>query len=177
MSLQNLKKHSTTVVLIAVIVFSLWTLIYRNYLHAPTKVPEIAEVTSDTLLQEVTKLEASIVLVNFWATWCDPCKEEIPVLLELEKKYTQQGLRVLFVSMDEPEDQKDVLQFVNNTPGMINLRKTLPGAKILRNLFSEWMGVIPVTILFSQTGDILEAIEGTRESQEFEKILQKYTKH
>lgn len=172
-----MRKHLNTAVLIGAIVVSLSTLIYRNYINPPTKVPEVGEVTSETLLQEVKKLGAKVVIVNFWATWCEPCKEEIPALLELGKNYAEKGVRILFVSLDEPEDKDDVLQFVNEYPGMINLRKSSPGAKILKTLFEPWMGVIPVTLYFSGSGELIEAVEGVRNYQDFEKILQKHVEH
>lgn len=49
-------------------------------------------------------LEGKVVLVNFWATWCGPCRMETPWLVELQEKYRGQGLRVLGISVDDPPE-------------------------------------------------------------------------
>jgi cytochrome c biogenesis protein CcmG, thiol:disulfide interchange protein DsbE len=45
-----------------------------------------------------------VVLLDFWATWCDPCREEIPHFVDLQNKYGQQGLQIIGVSMDDTSD-------------------------------------------------------------------------
>ncbi|HSH13188.1 MAG TPA: TlpA disulfide reductase family protein, partial [Desulfurivibrionaceae bacterium] len=50
---------------------------------------------------ESSSLAGKVVLVNFWATWCPPCRKEIPFLLKLQEKYRDQGFVVVGISMDE----------------------------------------------------------------------------
>ena len=45
-----------------------------------------------------------MVLLDFWATWCDPCRDEIPQFVELQQKYEKQGLQIIGVSMDDSMD-------------------------------------------------------------------------
>src|SRR5271154_376096 len=56
--------------------------------------------------------QGKVVFVNFWATWCDPCRGEIPVLIELRKKYADKGFEVLGVAMDD-EGKPVVEKFVD----------------------------------------------------------------
>src|SRR5579862_6547724 len=49
----------------------------------------------------LSKYQGKVVLVNFWATWCDPCRGEIPWLIDFQKKYGDKGLVILGVAMDE----------------------------------------------------------------------------
>jgi len=60
---------------------------------------------------DLKDFRGKVVLVNFWATWCDPCRGEIPSLIELQKKYGAQGFQVLGVAMDD-EGAKVVQPFV-----------------------------------------------------------------
>src|SRR5260370_26810967 len=59
----------------------------------------------------LSQFKGKVVLVNFWATWCGPCKIEIPWLVELQDKYTARGFTVLGVAMDE-EGKSAVAPFV-----------------------------------------------------------------
>src|SRR5580692_4909964 len=59
----------------------------------------------------LSKLKGKVVVVDFWATWCHGCKEEIPWFMEFQKKYQRQGLKVIGVSMDE-DGWKSVSPFV-----------------------------------------------------------------
>lgn len=56
-------------------------------------------------------LKGKVVLVNFWATWCDPCREEIPWLIEMQAKYGSRGFTVVGVAMDD-EGKSAVAPFV-----------------------------------------------------------------
>jgi thiol-disulfide isomerase/thioredoxin len=49
----------------------------------------------------VTNLKGKVVLVNFWATWCDPCRGEIPSLIQFQQKYADKGFTMLGIAMDE----------------------------------------------------------------------------
>src|ERR1700746_3253336 len=59
----------------------------------------------------LTDYKGKVVLVNFWATWCDPCREEIPWLIEMQDKYGPKGFTVLGIAMDE-EGKPVVAPFV-----------------------------------------------------------------
>jgi cytochrome c biogenesis protein CcmG/thiol:disulfide interchange protein DsbE len=53
---------------------------------------------------DLSKLRGKVVLVNYWATWCAPCKKEMPVLNAFYRRYHEQGLEIIGISADHPED-------------------------------------------------------------------------
>lgn len=63
--------------------------------------PEFALQTLDGNTLRLADLRGKAVLLNFWATWCPPCKEEIPWFVELQKQYGPQGLQIVGVAMDD----------------------------------------------------------------------------
>ncbi len=77
--------------------------------------PEIdfKSVTGDQIT--LSKLEGRPVLVNFWATWCGPCREEFPALVRMYKKYQDQGLVVIGVNYQDPNSDAGILTFMKNT--------------------------------------------------------------
>ncbi len=52
---------------------------------------------------EASEWDGDVLLVNFWATWCPPCREEMPRLIELQQTYGDQGLQIIGIAMDSPE--------------------------------------------------------------------------
>lgn len=63
---------------------------------------------------EIAALEGKVILVDFWASWCRPCKQEMPVLEALHKKYAAQGLVIVGVNIDS--SAKKMTKFLNGTP-------------------------------------------------------------
>ena len=62
----------------------------------------LSELGGETF--DLSKLRGKVVLVNYWATWCAPCKKEMPVLNSFYRRYHQQGLEIIGISADHPED-------------------------------------------------------------------------
>ena len=62
----------------------------------------LSELGGETF--DLSKLRGKVVLVNYWATWCAPCKKEMPVLNSFYRRYHEQGLEMIGISADHPED-------------------------------------------------------------------------
>jgi thiol-disulfide isomerase/thioredoxin len=98
------------------------------------------------------------LLLNFWATWCDPCREEFPDLLKIEADYRKRGLEFAAISFDFSEDvQKAVPDFLREvkadiTPYWLNLPDPEPA---IRMVDPQWMGGIPTTFLFDAKGNLV----------------------
>lgn len=63
----------------------------------------------------IAKHRGKVILVDFWATWCGPCREQFPHTVDISRKYGKQELVVVSVSMDEAESEKDVVAFLNQS--------------------------------------------------------------
>ena len=68
-----------------------------------TCAPELTWFDDAGHRRTLAELRGQVVLVNFWATWCVPCRREMPMLSKLQREYAEEGFVVLYVSMEEPE--------------------------------------------------------------------------
>jgi thiol-disulfide isomerase/thioredoxin len=95
-----------------------------------------------------------VVLVNFWATWCQPCVEEFPDLVKLDRAYRGRGLVVLAVSVDEPETQAKVRPFLTSQKATFPAYVRRPGDSeaFINAVDKNWSGAVPVTYLFDASG-------------------------
>jgi len=107
-----------------------------------------------------------VVLINFWATWCPPCRKEIPDLIRLQREYRSRGLQVIGVTYP-PQKLAEVRRFVrrakvNYPVGLGTTETTL--------LFTKSES-LPLTIVISRNGTIRDIIEGILLPEEFEQKI------
>lgn len=103
------------------------------------------------------------MLIDFWATWCNPCKVELPHLDAIYKKYEKQGLIFLAISEDSPRSISKVKPYVKSK----NFAATIlldPDGQVLKKFFGE--GTLPYTILINKEGDIVRTFTGYVPGQE-----------
>jgi len=107
-----------------------------------------------------------VVLVNFWATWCPPCRKEIPDLVKLQRDYGSRGLQVIGVTYP-PQTLAEVRRFVSRAK--MNYPVAL-GTKETKSLFTE-SETLPITIVIGTDGRIRDIIEGILLPEEFEQKI------
>jgi thiol-disulfide isomerase/thioredoxin len=112
----------------------------------------------------LSDFKGKVILLDFWATWCIPCKVEIPWFVEFEKKYASQGLQVIGVSVDDTVDklQPYVAQFKMNYPVLLGL-----GHDDVQDAYGPMWG-IPVTAVISRDGKICAKHTGMASKPVFE---------
>ena len=115
----------------------------------------------------------TLYIVNFWATWCKPCIEELPIFEKVAQTYTQQPVKIILVSQDaktRAAQVNDFLQKNKYTSESFILSAGNPNVWIDK-IDSNWSGTIPMT-LFYKNGNKIYFHEGDYESyDELEKII------
>ena len=113
----------------------------------------------------LASMKGKVVLVNFWATWCEPCRGEIPILIGLQQKYSGKGFTLLGAAMDD-EGKKVVEPFVKTTqfsvggqPSTMNYPIVL-GNDDIASQFGGLLGM-PTSFLISRDGKIVKKYMGS----------------
>jgi len=117
---------------------------------------------------QLSSLRGKAVVVNFWATFCEPCKIEMPWLVELQKKYGPQGLQILGVSMDEIEESA-VSTFAHNMD--VNYPVLMGTDKVA----DQYGGIdgLPMLFFVDRNGKIVDRVLGLESESSIEVSIKK----
>jgi peroxiredoxin len=130
--------------------------------------PDFALPALDGKTLKLSDFRGKAVLLNFWATWCEPCKIEMPWFVDLQKKYGPQGLQVLGVAMDDASP-KDISEFAQK----MNVNYPIVVGK--EQVGDQYGGIpyLPSTFYISRDGKIVDRVFGLVSRSEIEDNIQK----
>ena len=140
------------------------------------KPTEIREINLDGLKQIIQRdpKDTRPLLMNFWATWCDPCREEFPDLVKIDNDYRAKGLNFVAVSLDDITDIKSVVpKFLNEMKAtmpvvLLNVNDPEPAIKVVD---ATWDGQLPATFLYDREGKVIYKHFGKIEPNELRLTL------
>jgi len=130
-----------------------------------SKAPVWALKDPDGKLVRSSDFDGNVVILDFWATWCPPCKAEIPGFIELQNKYGEKGLVVVGVSLDE-QGPSVVKQFMKEF-GM-NYPVVMGNVKLMQDFRGT---AIPTTFIIDRSGKIVAKHVGFASKETFEKEI------
>ena len=137
--------------------------------HAQAKRAPNLELTDQAgKTQKISDLRGSIAVVNFWATWCGPCREELPMLTHLSKEYGNKQVRFVAVSADEWKNRAAVGKFVAaNQLGM----EIWLGANLAMLERAKLGNELPATFIVDEQGDVVARVLGQAREEDIRKPL------
>jgi thiol-disulfide isomerase/thioredoxin len=128
---------------------------------AAAATPELEAVTVQDVLRTVRRPGATAVIVNVWATWCVPCREELPDLLRVEREYRGRGLRLVLVSADFDNSAGEARAFLaRHGVDFKSYLKTGDDMAFIDGLSPKWSGALPATFVFDGAGALRDFWEG-----------------
>jgi thiol-disulfide isomerase/thioredoxin len=138
---------------------------------ASAAAPDLSLVDLAGYNQILAKYHGKPILMTFWATWCEPCRMEYPMIVELAKQYAPRGLQVVGVSLDDDSGLNLVRHFLAKyQPTFPNFRQK-PGIDVdgfYRGVNPAWQGAMPETIFYSKDGRIAGSFVGEQPREMFE---------
>jgi thiol-disulfide isomerase/thioredoxin len=138
-----------------------------RFLAAGSPAPSFTLKTLDGGRVSLSDYTGRPVFINFWATWCGPCKAEIPSLVELQEKYAD-DLVVLGFSVDDPAEKMKPYaeEYKVNYPLLVG-----NGREDVQNAFGPLLG-IPVSVIIDREGIIAKKHTGIATKEQFEREIQ-----
>lgn len=136
------------------------------------------EVASpEAVLNFAKSMNSPLVLVNFWASWCEPCKKEMPALKQIAMKYREQGLRIILVSIDEAEEMDIATNYLQEEgidfPSFFKGDQPL---KFVAKIFPQWSGAVPASLILGPDLKILDSWEGDSTFEELDQRVREHLK-
>ncbi|MGB8772332.1 MAG: TlpA disulfide reductase family protein [Candidatus Korobacteraceae bacterium] len=168
-------RRATLIVVAIIVVFGVYEVHRRGSGPAKPGGPSSAahSVAPDFSLQDLdgqplklANYRGKVVLLDFWATWCAPCRDEIPHFVEIQDKYREQGLQVIGISMDDgPKPVREFYQqFKMNYPVALGNEK-------LAQAYGGVLG-LPVTFLIGRDGRVVSKYIGEVQVPTLEQAIQ-----
>ena len=119
--------------------------------------------------------KGKVVLFDFWATWCEPCRAELPRLLKLERKWHGRGLVLVTVSADSADQQQAALEFLERSgvrfPAFVKQVKA--DDAFIDSVDKKWSGALPALFLYDRSGHRATSFVGEVEISDIEHAIDK----
>ena len=146
----------------------------------PSPLPRVDGITHK-VFQEILKRDSGkVILVNAWATWCAPCKKELPSLVKLRKDLRKKGFELILVSADDPDLISTKIRMTLRKMG-VNFQSYVmqdtTDEAFMNGLNPDWRGALPASFLYDKRGRLDTMLVGERTyaqfSEEVRELLEK----
>jgi len=123
----------------------------------------------------VASHKGKVLLVNFWATWCVPCRAEMPAMGKLSAKLHARGFDFVTISSDDPDQEPAALKMLkdNNIAPPSYLKKTDDDDKFSNAIDPKWSGGLPGSFLYDRNGKLVRSFIGETNMKDLEAAIDK----
>ena len=145
-----------------------------------TPAPDFTLATTTGELVSMSDLRGKVILLNFWGTWCGPCRMELPDFVKLYDKYNKDGLEIVGITIRRGESIKDVAKFQDQWGLNYLLLNDINGNEVseVTMAYSQAIGQmingIPTTLVIDREGFIVNGFVGPRKEQVFYNAIKPY---
>ncbi len=122
---------------------------------------------------KLSDYKGKVILLNFWATWCPPCRKELPDLSTLSSELKDKDFKMIGVSVDDNQEVLNNFLKTNNLPYTILFEPNVLVSKYM-DAAGQNQNVVPQTYIIDKNGKVVEAIMGARSKADFISLINKY---
>jgi len=150
-----------------------------RYTKPKPPLPVVSAIDTEALKGLITQQRERPLLVNFWATFCDPCRDEFPDLVKIDKEYRPNSLEFVTVSLDDIDQIKtDVPKFLGSMKAtmpayLLNASDPEPAINFIDR---RWQGDLPATYLYNEKGEVVYKHIGRVNTAELREAIEKAVK-
>jgi thiol-disulfide isomerase/thioredoxin len=137
-----------------------------SVLRQEVKAPQFALKDLNGRIVRLSDYKGKVVLINFWATWCPPCRAEMPDLVRLQREHGKEGLQIIGITYP-PEQRGRVRRFAR---GLKVNYPIILGTREIKARFSS-DETLPLTIVINRDGKVIEIISGILLREEFDEKI------
>jgi thiol-disulfide isomerase/thioredoxin len=172
-------RHQIAVAVVALIAlaggFWLAQWLNRSQLPEPSQVAAMPKTMVEFTLPDldgkprnINEWRGKVIVLNFWATWCPPCREEIPLFINMQDKYGPRGLQVIGVAIDKTEDVKNYQEFnFINYPVLVGQDEVMG----LMKQYGNRIASLPYSVVMDRQGRVLGRKVGAYQRAELQAVL------
>jgi thiol-disulfide isomerase/thioredoxin len=134
----------------------------------------VGEVDAEGLPELIARQKGKVVLVNFWATWCVPCREEFPDLGKLQRNLGPRGLQIVGISTDFAKEMPAAEKFLlEQKPDFPNYHKKSGGddQDFINAVDKGWGGELPFSALYDRKGKKIKTLSGKHTYADYEREI------
>ena len=119
--------------------------------------------------------KGKVVLYQFWATWCDSCRAEMPQLIKLNEKLKSRGFELVTISADDPEQDADAEKIIkqNRAPEPAYRKDTKKDEQFINAIDPAWSGALPAMFLYDRNGRKVKSFIGETDTATIEAAVSK----
>lgn len=124
-------------------------------LSGSTQAQTLTSLKPNQIQPLIQAQDGTITLVNIWASWCEPCKEEFPDMLRLFDNYREEGVRLVLISTDFERFKPDAVAFLKSQNVVFETYiKVGSDAGFIEAFGADWSGALPATFIYNADGEL-----------------------
>ncbi len=135
--------------------------------------PGLQPVSADAYRHLIQSGNGRVRLVDFWATWCEPCRDELPLVAALSSKFDGRQVQLITISSDDPENRDAALRLLRKTgvSGPWFIKAAVDDGAFINTVDPTWSGALPAFFLYDKRGKLVRQFIGEVEIAEIERAV------